>query len=63
MRFHAKTSTFVVLAIIFMSILRVEAEILFGIDLSYVWLGVMSAAIALYFGRFQKGSRSFKAIK
>lgn len=45
-----KHIVFAVLAVIALSILRVEAEIVFGIDLFYYWLGAVSAIIGIVGG-------------
>lgn len=52
MHSRIKPTLLCLLAVILISVLAVEAEIWFGVDLSAIRLGMTSAIIGLYFGWF-----------
>lgn len=52
MRSRIKHTVIAVVAIIVLMVLRVEAEVRFGVDLYYVWLAVSSAIIGILLSSF-----------
>lgn len=55
-----KSLALAVLAVIALSVLRVEAEIWLDIDLFYYWLGAMFAIIGSVFGGLWTGRKGTK---
>lgn len=56
MRSPTKLIVLAVVAVVALAILRVEAEVRFGVDLFYVWLGANSAVIGLLFAHIWRRS-------